>query len=136
MKDEWVSPAEKLAARILQMPKSNGREKRSIPKAARLIEEYAEFQCDAIYNLFRKPLEVLRPLEALWREENSPDKFVLPDTTTFLKWIKEKADATLNNKIEIPVAPPPFCTCKQDKGLSKDDFGRPFCINCGRFLEK
>jgi len=56
------------------------------------MEEYAEQQCDVIYELYSKPTEKLKPLEDLYRKEN-PDpqgKFYLPDTTKFYEWIVSK----------------------------------------------
>ncbi len=93
---KWTKPSERLAAKILKLPKSNGREHDSIIHAARLIQDYSEFQADAIYNLLRKPLEALKPLQELWREENSPDEFCLPDTVLFLKWLKNKVTKSMD----------------------------------------
>lgn len=55
-----------------------------------LCEKYAEQQNDVIYDLFNKPLEKLKPLEDLWRKENSPDSYITPDRTQFYKWIVGK----------------------------------------------
>lgn len=55
-----------------------------------VMEEYSEQNTDVIYELFSKPYQVLKPLEDLWRKENHPDQFVLPDTTQFYKWIVDK----------------------------------------------
>ena len=60
---------------------------------AELIESaniYAEQTGDQYYHLFTKPLKELKPLEDLWRKENSPDKFRIPDATKFYKWIRVK----------------------------------------------
>jgi hypothetical protein len=54
------------------------------------MEEYAEQATDNLSKLYEKPRQVLKPLEDLWRKENSPDKFCLPDTTEFYKWIVKK----------------------------------------------
>jgi len=54
------------------------------------IEEYTEAQTDIVHDLFNKPAHVLDPLEDLWRKENSPDRFVIPDRTQFYKWIVKK----------------------------------------------
>lgn len=43
-----------------------------------------------ICDILLKPIEQLKPLEDLWRKENSPDKFIAPDTTQFFIWIREK----------------------------------------------
>lgn len=54
------------------------------------MEEYAEQQCDLIRELYTKPTIQLKPLEDLWREENPRDKFTIPDTAAFYKWIRIK----------------------------------------------
>ena len=56
--------------------------------------EYAEQQSDIIHNLFNKPAEKLKPLEDLWRKENSPDRYVTPDRTKFYEWIAAKMLST------------------------------------------
>ncbi len=45
---------------------------------------------DIVAELFTKPYRELKPLEDMWRAENSPDKFVLPDMIEFFKWIVKK----------------------------------------------
>ncbi len=54
------------------------------------MEAYSEQECDKIQTLFCKPTIELKPLEDLWRIENAKGKFILPDTTTFYKWITKK----------------------------------------------
>jgi hypothetical protein len=54
------------------------------------MESYSEQNCDIIHDLFNNPCEELKPLEDLWRKENSPHKFVIPDRTAFYKWIRLK----------------------------------------------
>lgn len=58
-----------------------------------LISEIEKAQ-NEICDILHKPMEQLEPLEDLWRKENSPDKFIAPDTTQFFVWIREKI---LNN---------------------------------------
>ena len=57
---------------------------------ALIAEEYVEQQTEQLSQLYMKPRQVLKPLEDLWRKENSPDKFCIPDATEFYKWIVEK----------------------------------------------
>jgi hypothetical protein len=57
---------------------------------ALIAVEFNEQEEDKLSQLYNKPRQVLRPLEDLWRKENSPDKFCLPDTTEFYKWIVAK----------------------------------------------
>jgi len=59
---------------------------------ALISEEYAEQQTDALYRLYTKPRQVLKPLEDLYRKEHPlPDgRFYLPDETEFFRWIVEK----------------------------------------------
>ena len=64
-------------------------------RISKVIQEYADQECDKIQELFTKPLLQLKPLEDLWRKENSPDRFVIPDSTKFYKWIVNKI---LNDK--------------------------------------
>ena len=56
------------------------------------MDEYSEYNCDQIRNLYEKPMAILKPLEDQYRKENPrPDgKFYLPDTTEFFKWIVSK----------------------------------------------
>jgi hypothetical protein len=62
----------------------------TIKEIVEVTESYAEQETDQLSQLYNKPRQVLKPLEDLWRKENSPDKFVLPDTTEFYKWIVKK----------------------------------------------
>lgn len=54
------------------------------------IEQYREQESDKIFNLLTKPNRLLKPLEDLWRLENSPNRFVIPDATKFYRWIVSK----------------------------------------------
>ena len=57
---------------------------------ALIAEEYVEQQTEQLSQLYMKPREVLKRLEDIWRKENSPDKFCIPDVTEFNKWIVKK----------------------------------------------
>ena len=61
------------------------------------IENYTETQTDVLYEVLTKPQQQLKPLEDLWRKENSPDKFTIPDATEFYKWITKKV---LDNELQ------------------------------------
>jgi len=61
-----------------------------VEKAIAAMEEYSEQNCDVIHDLFNNPTKELKPLEDLWRKENSPDRFVIPDRTKFYEWIRLK----------------------------------------------
>lgn len=52
---------------------------------ALIAVEFNEQEEDKLSQLHNRPRQVLKPLEDLWRKENSLDKFVLPDTTEFLQ---------------------------------------------------
>lgn len=56
------------------------------------MEEYSEQNCTNIQSIYKKPTLELKPLEDLYREENphTNNKFYLPDTTQFYKWIRMK----------------------------------------------
>lgn len=56
------------------------------------MDEYAEQNCEQLQNLFSRSFKELKPLEDLYRKENphSDDKFYLPDTATFFRWIRVK----------------------------------------------
>lgn len=84
------------------------------------LDKVAEKQCDAIQNIFTKPYEVLKPLEDLWRKENSPDRFVLPDRTEFFKWIVLKI---------IPIETE-YCNCISRVGVSGTEHGKWTCRSC------
>lgn len=58
-------------------------------KSTPLIPKIEKSQ-NEICDILLKPMEQLKPLEDLWRKENSPDKFIAPDTTQFFIWIREK----------------------------------------------
>ena len=64
----------------------------TIEDAIKALEEYASQREDAMFELFNKPMQVLKPLEDLYRKENpeKDGKFYCPDTTEFYKWIVEK----------------------------------------------
>lgn len=59
-------------------------------KIVKSMNEHGEQTEDALFNLYNKPLQELKPLQDLWRKENSPDKFVIPDATKFYIWIRNK----------------------------------------------
>jgi len=61
-----------------------------LEKEKKQIDDFVEKQVDLIYELFNKPTIELKPLEDLWRKENKKNKFTIPDTTTFYKWIRLK----------------------------------------------
>ena len=63
--------------------------KQIISQSTPLVTEIEKSQ-NEICDILLKPMEQLKPLEDLWRKENSRDKFVLPDTTQFFIWIREK----------------------------------------------
>lgn len=44
--------------------------------------------------------------------------------------------STLKNEFHIPDVMGPFCSCSKVLGTSKDDFGREYCINCGKHVEQ
>jgi hypothetical protein len=54
------------------------------------MEEYSDEKTDTVLEMIMKPEKELKPLEDLWRKENSPDRFVIPDRTEFFKWITDK----------------------------------------------
>ncbi len=54
------------------------------------MDIWSEQNCEVIHALFNNPCIELKPLEDLWRKENSPNKFVIPDRTEFYKWIRLK----------------------------------------------
>jgi hypothetical protein len=55
-----------------------------------LLDKYIEQVWDKAYEFYAKPRKELKPLEDLWRKENSPDDFVIPDETAFFRWIVKK----------------------------------------------
>ncbi len=54
------------------------------------MDEYADGLNEFTYKLFNNPTVELKPLEDLWRKENSPDEYVIPDRTKFYEWIRIK----------------------------------------------
>lgn len=54
------------------------------------MDLWSEQNCEIIRALFNNPCIELNPLEDLWRKENSPNKFVIPDRTSFYRWITNK----------------------------------------------
>jgi len=62
------------------------------------MDLWSEQNCDIIHALFNNPCIELKPLEDLWRKENSPNKFVIPDRTMFYKWITNKALSSTQEK--------------------------------------
>jgi len=77
--------------------------------ALQAMEQYSEQNCDAIYELFSKPANILKPLENSYRKENPlpNNEFYLPDNSKFYKWIVKKVKSKktitdytwLNNKL-------------------------------------
>ena len=51
-----------------------------------------DLEHERILDLILKPLEQLKPLEDLYREENprKDGKFYIPDATVFYKWVTNK----------------------------------------------
>lgn len=67
------------------------------------MDEYSEYNCNQLSELYNKPLSVLKPLEDLYRKEfPHPDgKFYIPDATQFHKWIVDKITNQNNNLKDI-----------------------------------
>lgn len=66
------------------------------------MEEYAELSAgeatDALYRIYSRPYEALKPIEDMWRKENSPERFILPDRTEFFKWIAKRMNELLHEE--------------------------------------
>jgi hypothetical protein len=107
-------------------------------EAIEAMEEYAEVQSDAVYNLFSKPMKELKPLEDLWRKENPRDEYVIPDATQFYKWIRLKilSDSPKQVRPARPVRTniPPSDNCNH-LGAWLAASGNFYCKDCDKLFK-
>lgn len=95
----------KTILQILKEQEVNIKNPEEFERIVAAMAAYAEECTDAVFEMFSRPMIELAPVEDLWRKEHSPDRYEIPDTTQFFKWIAKKMCGTphleLNDPIEI-----------------------------------